>query len=165
MNLNGRASRRRDQLLNNPLVWVIGGVLISSWLFGAFHAYRDHGTAQGIGALIFPPYGVFMLAEQSVSHTDAGADPTRMSVAELIDKNAAACRSSADLKQQFGFSDDQAAVFCQCIWRLVIENFPPGENEYVDEHGKNSPELERLKVNATSACLTSANAVEQGIEE
>lgn len=155
---------QREKILNNPLTWVIGGALISSWLFGVLHTFRAHGMTQAVIALVLPPYGVYMLAEQSISHSDSADVAPRVTVDELIEKNVTACRSSIELKLQAGFSDEQMAVFCRCVWRLVIENFPAGENEYVDEYGKNSPELERLKGNAMSTCVVSAAAAGDSAE-
>ncbi|MDH3509869.1 MAG: hypothetical protein OER85_03335 [Gammaproteobacteria bacterium] len=151
---------RRIDAPNNPLVWIVGGALIASWFYGAYHAYKDHEVLHAAAALFLPPYGLYMAAEQSFGHSVgsvAGRPPAvALPVAEMIEANASSCRESESWRRRTGLSEVQFAVFCTCIWKFVIENFPPNENEYVDQYGKNSPRLEQIKKRATEACLISS---------
>lgn len=147
---------QRDKILNNPLAWVVGGALITTWLFGVFHSYRGHGLTQAAAALLLPPYGLYMAVEESVAHSKGGEPAFSLPVGELIEQNAAACRESDNFRDQSGLSVEQFAVFCSCIWRFVFENYPSGENEYVAKFGKNSPELESVKSSAIRSCFAAA---------
>ena len=147
---------RRIEALNNPLVWIVGGGLIASWFYGAFHTYRDHQGAQAVAALIFPPYGLYMAAEQSFGHATDAMESFSLPVAEMIERNAALCEKSEALQQELGLNDEQFAGFCACALTFIIYNFPADENEYVDQYGKNSPRLEQVKTSATDACRASS---------
>lgn len=148
---------RRIDALNNPLVWIVGGGLIALWIYGAYHAYKDHEVSHAAAALFLPPYGLYMAAEQSFGHS-VGSVADRspafsLPVAEMIEANAASCRESESWRRRTDLTEEQFAAFCTCIWKFVIDNFPPDENEYLDQYGNNSPPLEQVKTQAIDTCL------------
>jgi hypothetical protein len=148
---------RRIEVLNNPLVWIIGGALIASWFYGVFHTYKKHDGIKVAAALLLPPYGLYMAAEQSFGHSArAGGKAFTLTVSELIERNAATCRESESWQRRTGLGETQFAAFCICIGQFVIDNFPSDENEYVDKYGKNSPRLDQVKTRAMDACLASS---------
>jgi len=59
----------RHSIFDNPLVWVVGGALVSMWLHGTLHAYTAHGGVDAVAALILPPYGVYMSSEDMFGHS------------------------------------------------------------------------------------------------
>lgn len=143
---------RRVDVLNNPLVWIVGGALIASWLYGVFHTYRDHNGVQAVVALLIPPYGLYMAAEPSFGHGDGIGESFDLPVSEMIQKSAALCETSDALQRELGLDDEKFAEFCTCAWTSIIDNFPANENEYVDQYGKNSPQLEQVKKDAMDSC-------------
>jgi hypothetical protein len=147
---------RRIDALNNPVVWIVGGALIASWFYGVFHTYKAHQGIPAVAAILFPPYGLYMAAEQSFGHAASSGEAFSLPVAEMIEKNAAVCQKSEDWQQQLGLNDEQFSVFCTCVWKFVIDNFPADENEYVDKYGKNSPRLSQVKTRATDTCLATS---------
>jgi hypothetical protein len=42
---------RRIEIANNPLVWIVGGALIASWVYGVFHTYKNHDGIKVVAAL------------------------------------------------------------------------------------------------------------------
>ena len=147
---------RRNDVLNNPLLWVIGGALLSTWLYGVFHTYTTHDAGRALTALLLPPYGLYMAVEQSLAHSASAGALSSLPVADVVQENAAACRGSETVQQQLGLGDHQFATFCTCVWQYFMDNYPAGENDYVDQYGKNSPELEAVKKRAANTCLITA---------
>jgi len=147
---------RRIEALNNPLVWIVGGALIASWLFGAFHTYRYHQGLLAVAALLFPPYGLYMAAEQSFDHARSLQKSFNLPVSEVIERNAALCEQSKDWQQELGLNDQQFTGFCTCAWTYIVANFPADENDYVDKHARNSPEFDQVKMRATETCRASS---------
>jgi len=147
---------RRIEIANNPLVWIVGGALIASWFYGVFHTYKNHDGIKVVAALLLPPYGLYMAAEQSFGHSASAGEAFTLPVSEMIERNAATCRESESWQRKTGLSEAQFAAFCSCIGQFVIDNFPPDENEYVDKYGKNSPRLDQVKARAVDACLASS---------
>ena len=147
---------RRIEALNNPLVWVFGGGLIAFWFYGVFHTYRYHQGAQALGAVLFPPYGLYRAAEQSFDHTAGLQETFNLPVSEMIERNAALCEKSEVLQQELGLNDQQFAGFCTCVWTNIIDNFPVDENDYVDKYGRNSPQLDQVKTLAKDDCRVGA---------
>ena len=147
---------RRIDALNNPLVWILGGALITSWIYGVFHTYQDHQGTQTVAALLFPPYGLYMAAEQSFGHAANLREDFSLPVSEMIERNAALCKESAAWQRDLGLNDEQFAEFCTCSWTYIIDNFPVDENDFVDRYGKNSPQLDQVKSRATEVCRASS---------
>jgi FKBP-type peptidyl-prolyl cis-trans isomerase len=59
--------------LKSPIAWMVGGLLLAAWLAGVLHAYQSHSIGMATAALLLPPYGVYMAAEQSLGHSEADA--------------------------------------------------------------------------------------------
>ncbi len=49
-------------------------------------------------------------------------------------------------------SREQYDSFCSCYWNIMVTKYPTNEEEYFDEHGKNSPRLEEIQIAALKEC-------------
>ncbi len=47
---------------------------------------------------------------------------------------------------------EQYNSFCSCYWNIMVTKYPPNEEEYFNKHGKNSPRLEKIQLDALKEC-------------
>jgi hypothetical protein len=147
-----------QNLLKNPLVWILGGALITSWLFGSLHAFQAHGTTSAAISLLVPPYGVYMALEQEIGHE-------RQSPEEMMAPNrerdiaalAKRCSDQTEARERSGLSQDAYDMWCMCTFRMAMDNLPEGENEYVAQNGRNSPQFAPILAQAQNSCFSSAH--------
>lgn len=94
--------------IDSPLAWIIGGALICSWLFGSLHAFQAHGIARAGIALLVPPYGLYMAAEQEFGH----ASDTRTAYDREANLVALIARCNANVEGQQKSGLGQAGLRC-----------------------------------------------------
>jgi hypothetical protein len=152
-----------SKILDSPWAWVIGGILISTWLLGVIHAYSSHSRFSAAGAVIVPPYGLYMALEQMAAHPDAGPTPVS-STADALPVDAEGgyldqCLQKRVMSDQLSLGEIQNQVFCTCSAQMLADGIPAGEDEYVAKYGENSPEFMTLRRTVSESCLDSARAV------
>jgi hypothetical protein len=139
-------------------VWVVGGGLVSIWLFGILHAYEVHDRSAAILAAVIPPYGLYMTLEASFAEhpelTSPGAGDPSIVRSTLDLRNR--CLSDSKSREMLKFSEPQYEVFCLCISDFVGEIYTDSETEYVNVHGENSPEFRKKSQDSIQNCLASA---------
>jgi len=56
---------------DNPSVlkWMLGGILLTSWLYGSWHAFTMHGLPTALAGLLIPPYGIYLASEAQYGHS------------------------------------------------------------------------------------------------
>lgn len=50
------------------------------------------------------------------------------------------------------FSREEYSSFCSCYWNILVTKYPSNEEEYFNKHGKNSPRLEKIQLEALKEC-------------
>jgi hypothetical protein len=151
------------KILEGPWAWLVGGILVSTWLLGVIHAYTAHSQVSAAGALIIPPYGLYMAVEQMAAHPDAISESdTAMTDALPSNEDVGyieQCLQKRVVSDQLSLGEKQNEVFCICSGQMLADELPEGEGEYVAEHGKNSPAFMALRRRVSESCLNSARAV------
>ena len=144
---------------------MIGGALISTWLLGVIHAYGTHSPVSAAAALILPPYGLYMAAEQIIGHADAGpGQALDLSTVSALPANAKGgyldqCLQKRVMSDQLSLGEIQNEVFCTCSAQMLSERVPEDEDKYVAKYGENSPEFMALRREVSESCLTSVRSV------
>lgn len=144
----------RQAALNNPLVWVLGGALAATWLYGAYHAWQSHDGGVAVTALLLPPYGIYMAVEQELGHPDAGAAKVQRGARVMSAQQL--CREDAETFEKTGLSREQYDVWCDCSWQMIADGFTPAEAAYLKENQQNSPGFQRLMKQARESCYSTA---------
>jgi len=132
--------------LDKPLVWVNGGIFISCWLFGAYHAWQDHTANQALVAALFPPYGIWMTFENELEHRGR------------IDWQSRAqnCRENDAVQLRSGLTRKQYGVWCECTWQMIAEwPMQSDKSSWLGER-RNSREFQLLIQQARGSCFSSA---------
>jgi hypothetical protein len=151
------------KILEGPWVWVVGGILVSTWLLGVIHAWSAHSRISAVGALLLPPYGLYLAVEQMNAHPITGP-ASEASMAGGLPANAEGgyfeqCLEKRVVSDQLNFSDTQNEVFCSCSAEMLSAKIPAGEDAYIAEHGENSPAFMVLRQSVTESCFDSARSV------
>jgi len=137
-------------LLNSPLTWINGGIFLACWLFGSIHAWGEHSTREAAGALLFPPYGLYMAVEYELGHRpDARQVFTTTFTRE-------ACLADAAMFGRSGLSREQYDVWCSCSTRMIADGSSRAEAEFIRQNGKNSTEFGRLVRHARQSCYATS---------
>jgi hypothetical protein len=132
--------------LDKPLVWVNGGIFISCWLFGAYHAWQDHTADQALMAAVLPPYGIWMAIEYELEHRGA------------IDWESRAqnCRENDAVRLRSGLPREQYGIWCDCTWQMVAESPVWSKRRFWLGNRRDSREFEALVKYARGSCFSSA---------
>ena len=141
--------------IESLLVWMLSGALLTTWLYGVYHAYTDHSLSRAGVALVLPPYGIYMAAEATLgaAHSPAAGKDDGPDRAASIRQKIEVCRAD---DQQFAGSKldrQQFNVFCACFWQMVYEDIPPDED--IGPNGQASPRAQAKMQTAATSCMAS----------
>jgi hypothetical protein len=140
--------------LKSLLTWIIGGTLVSIWLYGAYHAYSGHGLGDAAWSLLIPPYGLYMAMEANSGHAEEKA-------AELAERHRSSVtqwcyQQDITNSKRANLNETQKEVFCSCVSQMFVEQAPP--DLVIDKRAADYDEKRVLEIlnKAGGSCLGSA---------
>jgi hypothetical protein len=113
-----------------------------------------HSVGEAFGALLLPPYGLYLAVESEFAHR---AGPLRPMPGEIdMDAATAACIAEAEFFADSGLTREQYAIWCRCSAQMIADGFTQAEAEYVRENGANSPQFARVIGRARQSCYATS---------
>ena len=146
----------------SALVWMLNGILVVTWLYGAGLAYQNEGIGRGLLAFFVPPYGAYYayaegVAREKVSEgSGSWADPALASDVAEFEK---LCLSNMEYQQQSGMPAPHYAEFCLCVARAVVDLRTADELAYQQLTQQVSANFQRGFHRAQNSCRASSGFV------
>ncbi len=109
--------------LRSAILWMFGGVLFVSWLYGSWHAFTRHGLTTALTGFLIPPYGIYLAGEAEHGHPQASkvdlTTPHGQQIAIAAMNNN--CLANNEHRQRSGLAERQYREFCRCVAYSTVE--------------------------------------------
>ncbi len=139
----------------SALAWMLGGVLIASWLYGSWHALDSHSAPKALLGLLIPPYGLYLASEAKFGHPPPEridlATPTGQIKAIAVWNNQ--CLRKQERRQRYGLSTNQYREFCRCAANSSMQIYLRTNAKGISPQ---SPQFKKQTIRGIRSCLSTA---------
>ncbi|MGI9330032.1 MAG: hypothetical protein ACR2QB_04890 [Gammaproteobacteria bacterium] len=146
----------------SAIVWMLNGILLVTWLYGASLAYQKDGMGQGLLALFVPPYGIYVAYSEGVAGnmTNEGAGSwVKPGFSDLVTEFENRCLTNDADRELSGMVPAHYAEFCLCIARATVDLRMPEEIEYQKRTGNVTDQFQQRFNFAQRSCAATARFV------
>jgi hypothetical protein len=123
-----------NQDKRSALLWVLGGILFASWLYGSWHAFAMHGLPTALAGFLIPPYGIYLASEAKYGHPQ----PPKINLTTRRGQQLAIstlnndCLINDERRQSTGLTEKQFMEFCRCAAYSTVEILQPAAEENIE---------------------------------
>lgn len=127
--------------------------MLAGWLFGAYHAWREHSSEEALNALLLPPYGIYMSLEYEWRHKNEVK-----SIMKGVDggiPREELCRDDDATYRKSRLTREQYEIWCSCSSEMIeahIENEAGGGAKA----RSSSRSLQQVVKQAQQSCYSTA---------